>query len=240
MKKQILIYIPFVLILTLTLAYSQEPKTEELKAEVPELTAYHKVIYKLWHVLWPGKNVKGIAEIYPDILSGAENLKMAKLPGILRDKEKIWKENVDKLINIVNDLKTAIDNNDSVQILKKSEELHSQYEKLVRIIKPVTKELDEFHQVLYVLYHYYVPEYNIEKIKSTAPELKQKMEALKKSKLPERLKAKEKEFQNAIIKLEKEVDNFVKLSSGKFDRETITSSLNRVHTAYQKVEKIFD
>lgn len=237
-KKQL--FIGLSLILILAFAYPQEPKTDELKSDVPELTAYHKVIYKLWHVLWPDKNIKGIAEIYPDILSGAENLKNAKLPGILRDKEKIWNENVGILVKIVAELKTAIDNNDSVKILTISEKLHSQYEKLVRIIKPVTKELDEFHQVLYVLYHYYVPEYNVEKIKTTAPKLKQKFDALKESKLPERLKAKEKEFKNAISELEKVVDDFVKLSMDKFDKKTITESLNKVHSAYQKVEKVFD
>lgn len=193
----------------------------ELKAEVPELIQYHKVIYKLWHIFWPNKDIGGIVQSFEDIRRGANNIKNAKLPGILRDKKKLWDENVERLIGIVNEMSEAIDSGDSVLILKKTEELHSQYEKLVRIVKPVIKELEEFHQILYVLYHYYVPEYNVKKIKETAPELRNKAEKLKEERLLEKIKSSARdEFKVRVNKLYDEVLSFVELVEGNFDAKT--------------------
>lgn len=213
----------------------------ELKAEVPELVQYHKVIYKLWHSFWPNKDIGGIVQSFEDIRKGANNIKNAKLPGILRDKKKLWDENVERLIGIVNEMSEAIDNGDSVLILKKAEELHSQYEKLVRIVKPVIKELGEFHQILYVLYHYYVPEYNVKKIKETAPELRNKAEKLKEERLLEKIKSSARdEFKVRVNKLYDEVLSFVELVEGNFDAKSVKRKIEKVHSSYQAVEKLFD
>jgi len=144
-------------------------QTDETKPEVKELTKYHKVIYKLWHVAWPNKDINMIIQLYDDLKNGADEVANAKLPGILRDKEKAWKENVEKLLLSINNLKNAIDKRDTSEILKLAEDIHTIYETLVKVIKPPIKEVDEFHQTLYVLYHYYVPEHNIEKIKTLIP-----------------------------------------------------------------------
>ncbi len=213
----------------------------ELKAEVPELIQYHKVIYKLWHIFWPNKDIGGIVQSFEDIRRGANNIKNAKLPGILRDKKKLWDENVERLIGIVNEMSEAIDSGDSVLILKKTEELHSQYEKLVRIVKPVIKELEEFHQILYVLYHYYVPEYNVKKIKETAPELRNKAEKLKEERLLEKIKSSARdEFKVRVNKLYDEVLSFVELVEGNFDAKSVKRKIEKVHSSYQAVEKLFD
>lgn len=213
----------------------------ELKAEVPELVQYHKVIYKLWHSFWPNKDIGGIVQSFEDIRKGANNIKNAKLPGILRDKKKLWDENVERLIGIVNEMSEAIDNGDSVLILKKAEDLHSQYEKLVRIVKPVIKELEEFHQILYVLYHYYVPEYNVKKIKETAPELRNKAEKLKEERLLEKIKSSARdEFKVRVNKLYDEVLSFVELVEGNFDAKSVKRKIEKVHSSYQAVEKLFD
>ncbi|MEN3039035.1 MAG: hypothetical protein ABDI07_07790 [Candidatus Kryptonium sp.] len=219
---------------------STAPTPGETKSEVPELREYHKVIHKLWHVMWAEKNIKGIAQMYNDIESGAISVKNAKLPGILRDKEEMWNENVNSLMRIVGELKEAIKSNDSLMILKKTEELHSQYEKLVKIIKPKIRELDEFHQVLYVLYHYYVPEYNVEAIRSVLPSLREKMEKLKASKLPGNLKAKEDDFKKRLNELDKAVDDFVKLFNGKFDEKIVKEKMEALHSRYKLVEKLVE
>ncbi len=65
---------------------------------------------------------------------------------------------------------------------------------LVRVIRPALKELDEFHAVLYMLYHYYMPGDSLEQMKSSAVALKEKMVVLNKAVLPERLKSKEPAF----------------------------------------------
>jgi len=102
--------------------------------------------------------------------------------------------NVGKLGKIVADYREAVSKKDSQKILDAAETLHAQFEALVRTIRPVMKEVDDFHQVLYKLYHYYYPAYDLPKIQSSAIELKARMEELARWSAA-RLQAKEQEFQ---------------------------------------------
>ncbi len=233
--KSLIKYFAFIIISTSLIA-----QTDEAKPEAKELTQYHKVIHKLWHVAYPNKDINMIIQLYDDLKDGADKIANAKLPGILRDKEKIWKENVEKLLLSINNLKNAIDKKDTHEILKSAEAIHTMYEALVKVIKPPIKEVDEFHQTLYVLYHYYVPEYNIEKIKMLIPELLQKMKNLKNASIPEKLKQKEGKFKTLVLELEKELSNFVLAVESDKDKTTIKNAMEKVHQKYQAIEKIFE
>ena len=123
----------------------------------------------------------------------ARKLLKYNLPEFSRQR-KIWKENVEKLIDIVSEYKTAMEYNDNAELLDYAEQLHSQYEKLVRIVRPVLKELSDFHETLYPLYHYYLPENNVEKIHNAVKILQEKMLALNNATLSERWKKKEADF----------------------------------------------
>lgn len=59
----------------------------------------------------------------------------------------------------------AASSGDNESLLNAAEELHSKYENLVRIIRPVIKEIDEFHKILYVIYHKYYPDKKNEEIR---------------------------------------------------------------------------
>lgn len=87
----------------------------------------------------------------PDVNAGVEKIYAAKLPGILHDKEKEWNEGLDKLRASFKDYNIASEENYEAGMLTSTEVLHSNYEMLVRIVKPVIKEVDEFHKVLYDL-----------------------------------------------------------------------------------------
>lgn len=217
----------------------EESSGAELKAEVPELSEFHDVIYKIWHNAWPEKDVKMLAELLPEIEKGSEKVIKAELPGILRDKKQLWQEGISKLQSTVDDYKSATSPIDSQKLLDAAENLHSQYEKLVRIIRPILKEIEDFHTVLYKLYHYYMPEDNKEKVKSSIKELKEKMNILNKASLPDRRKNKEKEFIAARTKLSKSVDDLVKLSK-KYNSKKLNNKIEVMHSNYQALEKVFD
>jgi NADH dehydrogenase/NADH:ubiquinone oxidoreductase subunit G len=212
----------------------------EIKAEVPELSSFHKVIYKLWHTAWPNKDVAMLADLALQIDSGATKIENAKLPGILRDKKDRWEENVKKLREIVTSYQDAIAKKDSQLVLDAAEKLHSQYETLVRVIRPMIKELDAFHQVLYRLYHYYMPEYDLPKIRESVDQMKEKMEALNKATLPERLKKRHTAFDNK----RKELDNSLKKLAGVVkvgkDKKKVKVAIITLHSKYQALENVFD
>ncbi|MDH7606079.1 MAG: hypothetical protein QHH13_14360 [Melioribacter sp.] len=231
----------FVVLLSVTLSlFAQENNNDETKAEVKELIEFHNVIYQLWHTAWPEKNISMMKSLMRPIDEGFEKIKYAELPGILRDKKEKWDEGVRKLDAVIERYRAALVKNDTSAVLKAAEQLHSQYEYLVRIIKPVIKELDSFHQELYMLYHYYTPNYDYNKIKKSAEILKTKMNELMNAKLPVRLENKKEEFnkcKNELNNAVNKLNSSVKKGNVKKD---IINAVEEVHSKYQNLEKIFD
>lgn len=227
------------LLLFCVVSFAQENQNHEVSSEVKELSDFHEVIYQLWHTAWPEKNIQMFKSLLPEIEEGFTKIKNAELPGILRDKKPKWNEGLAKLEMAFNDYKQASEKNDSVSLLGAAEKLHMYYEGMVRVIKPVLKEVDAFHQVLYMVYHYYLPDYDVEKIKSSAMEMKTRMEVLNNAQLSQKQKPKEekfnltrKELNDAVVAL-----NDVMVSN---DKEKVTAAVNKVHSKYEELEKVFE
>ncbi len=218
---------------------SKESPADETTAQVPVLTDFHEVIFKIWHTAWPEKNVAMLAELLPEVRNFSDSLVKVQLPGILRDKETLWNENTAKLREIVSSYEKAAAPVDSQNLLAAAEQLHAQYEKLVRVIRPALKELESFHQVLYMLYHHYLPQNDQEKIVSSVKALKEKMEALDKATLPDRLKKKEAAFLEARTKLSQSVGSLDPGMAAK-DQGEFASQVEAMHTDYQALEKVFE
>lgn len=235
MKKVLVLLI----VSTLSLL-AQENINDETKAEVKELTEFHDVIYQLWHTAWPQKDVKMMKSLMRPIDEGFEKIRFAELPGILRDKKEKWDEGVRKLDAIIERYRAALVKNDTAAVLKAAEQLHSQYEYLVRLIKPAIKELDSFHQELYMLYHHYIPNYDYDKIKKSVEILKTKMKDLMNAKLPARLENKKGEFNNYRNELNNSIKKLYTVVKKGNVKKNIIDAVEEVHTKYQNLEKIFD
>jgi len=214
-------------------------RSTETTASVPELKEFHKVIYQIWHGAWPKKDTEQLASLLPKVESGVKSVVKAKLPGILRERTAAWEENIAFLKVAAWDYRSAVEDKDQQALLDAAEDLHTRYERLVRVIRPALKELDEFHAVLYMLYHYYMPGDSLEQMKSSAVALKEKMVVLNKAVLPERLKSKEASFSSARQKLSASVDALAS-TAGSSDLKNIKSAANEVHTDYQALEKVFE
>ena len=228
----------FAVLLSLPL-FAQE-KDHEVSSQVNELTEFHDIIYQVWHTGWPEKNVKFLQSLLPDIEKGFAEIKGAELPGILRDKKSKWEDGVKKFGVCVEDYKNAVAKNDSVGLLNAAEKLHSQYEMLVRVIRPVLKEVDAFHQVLYMVYHYYTPEYNFEKIKESAVEMQAKIDDLNKAVLSKKLESREEAFNNARMELEVAVKKFNETVKTGDNKKDIEKAVDLVHSKYESLEKVFE
>ncbi len=229
------------LLLTTTLSLlAQEHNYNETKAEVKELVEFHDVIYQLWHTAWPEKNIGMMKSLMRQIDEDFEKIKFAELPGILRDKKEKWDEGVRKLDAVIERYRAALVKNDTSAVLKAAEQIHSQYEHLVRIIKPVINELDSFHQELYMLYHYYTPDYNYDKIKKSAEILKTRMNELMNARLPARFENKKEEFNRCKSELKNAVKNLISMVNKGNVKKDIINAVEEVHSKYQNLEKIFD
>jgi len=219
-------------------AHAQQGMTET-KSEVPELTAFHEVIYPIWHTAYPAKDVKMLRGLVPQVTELSAKIYSAKIPGILRDKEAKWADGVAQFKTAVDAYLKAAAGQDDAGLLKSAEVLHAKYEALVRTINPVLPEMDAFHQVLYVLVHTYAPNKEYDKIRSVFPDFQTKSDLLLKAQLPARFATKKESFENAARELSEAVNGLAAAATG-HDHDGMLAGVEKVHAKYQALEKIFE
>ncbi len=220
------------------LALAQE-QAAETKSEVPELTAFHEIIYPIWHTAYPEKDFKALRSYVRQINELAAKIYSAKLPGILREKEAKWKEGVAQLKKCVDDYNAAAAGKNDQALLKAAEALHARYESLVRALNPVLKEMDTFHQALYVVYHKYLPGKEYDKIRGASADLITKADAVTKAALPKRLEPKNEAFKTAAGEL-LEAAKALDAACQAHDHAGMEKGVDTLHAKYQALEKIFD
>lgn len=235
-KNAVLLALAALVLTTPVLATTVDAETE---ARVPALTAFHEVVYPLWHDAWPKKDVDALVALEPKVKAGVEAIAKAELPGILRDKKGSWDLAVARLKGISGEYAKAAAKKDGPALLAAAESLHAHFERMVRIIRPALKELDAFHATLYVLYHRQLQPFALDAVSTSLKTLKEKMGPLSAAALPERLKAKEAEFVAARGRLAAAVDAAVASLEGK-DEKKIREAVEAVHSRYQELEKVFD
>jgi hypothetical protein len=220
------------LVLLNTPGFADDPSADA-KAEVPALRSFHKVIYVIWHEAWPAKDVKRLQELLPEVEKGAAEVYAAKLPGVLHHKEGEWHEGITGLKATVADYRTAAQNANGDRLLNAAEELHAQFEKLVRVTRPVIRELEDFHSSLYMIYHHHMPGNQMEKVKATALEMKQKMTPLQQAVVPEKLSAHKADFEKARAALARAVDELAAAVEAN-DDAGIRKAVEEVHSRYEE------
>ena len=142
MRKAMAFYLFGLLALGFLPALSAE-QVDETKAEVPELSAFHDVIYPIWHTAYPDKDYAALRSFAPEVKDKAQGILSAKLPGILRDKQEKWDAGLAEFKKAVENYSASSDSGTDEDIWKAAEVLHDSYEKLVCIIRPPPDDRDE-------------------------------------------------------------------------------------------------
>jgi uncharacterized membrane protein YgaE (UPF0421/DUF939 family) len=238
-SKIILILILFIVFSSRIVTAQDSTMAHEISGNVPELEEFHNVIYEIWHNAYPNKDIAALKSYVNDVNSYAEKVYEAKLPGILRDKEPKWNEGLEVFKKAVDEYNTAAAGTNDEQMLNAAEALHANFEMMVRIIRPVLKEVDDFHKVLYVIYHKYLPEKNYDAIKSVSEDLKAKAEAIVNAKPNKKVESKLEQFNAAAADLLTATNELNETCKGN-DNTAIESAVENMHTKYQKLEAVFD
>ncbi|HAP34991.1 MAG TPA: hypothetical protein DCQ28_03270 [Bacteroidetes bacterium] len=227
-----------IIVVCSALLFGQLP--DETSGRVPELDAFHKPIFALWHEAWPAKDIQTLKELFPQIDSAFKTLTAATLPGILRDKQMRWDEKKGELRSAVDEYRQSAKGNDTSRILRAAENVHMLYEHMVRIVRPVTQQIDDFHRVLYSLHHYYLPEKNITMIKANAEDLANAMNAVDTVMLSKRLEKKKDQYEKRRGLLSDAVKNYVAAVRTSKPIDALIKLESVVHSRYQMVEKVFE
>lgn len=217
---------------------TQAPQAHETASEVPALSAMHEAIMPLWHEAWPAKDVKRMAELAPGIQKHLADVTAARLPGILRDRQAAWDAGLKQLQGSAAAYQSAVDKKDDPALLKAAEALHTDYEKLVRVVRPATPEIDAFHQALYVLFHYDLEQFSLPVVKDHVAALKARMDALAGAALPARHAARTGAYEAARTRLAGTVDTLVAATAGG-DASAIKAGIEQVHASYESLDGLF-
>jgi hypothetical protein len=209
----------------------------ETRAEVPALMEMHEVIYPLWHEAWPNKDVKMINELLPQVQQHVAAIEKVELPGILRDKQAAWAEQVKALRATCTAYEKAAAAGDTQALLDAVEALHSRFESMVRVIRPVMKELDAYHQVLYTVYHKIMPEKRLADLPAAAAQLVSACSALSVAPIPKRFATREAELKASFAAL---CEATAQLQAAASDPASAPAAVETVHTRYQAAEKLFE
>lgn len=217
----------------------QENFEEETNPSIPALTNFHEVIYPIWHTAYPEKDFDMLKDLRGEVNEKSIEIINAELPGILRDKKIQWENGISEFREAVSNYNSAAENNDGNKLLTAAENLHSAYEKLVRIIKPVTPQIAEFHKTLYLIYHHFLPDNNMEKIKEVSVTLVTQAKEIKNSKLPKKLEDKKKDFESLADNLIQAAVQLEKICSDA-NTDNLSAAVESVHTNYQQLEAFFE
>jgi hypothetical protein len=242
MKKSILTLLILSIIFQFSVCRAQTKVDQnEITSSVQELTDFHDIIYPMWHDAYPSKDYEKLKSYVPMIKSSVEAINKAKLPGILREKQAAWTSQLAELNKAAQSYYTAAGSNDNNALLAAAERLHSGYEKMVRVIRPAIKEIDDFHQSLYVIYHKLLPDSKFSEIAGMTDILITKSQAIVNyphDKLQKRLgdnvakyDASAKKLYNSTVSL-KEILNSNDAAKKK-------AAVESMHSAYEELDALF-
>jgi hypothetical protein len=213
----------------------------EISSTVQELTDFHDIIYPIWHDAYPAKDYSALKGFVPKIKTYMEAINKAKLPGILREKETAWKNQLAELNKSAQNYYTAAAANDNNGLLAAAEKLHANYESMARVLRPALKETDDFHQTLYIIYHKLLPDSKFDEIAGLTGTLITKSEAILKypqDKLKTRLGDKVNAFDASAKKLNKAVLTLQEVLKGK-DQNKKKEAVESMHSAYEELDGLF-
>jgi hypothetical protein len=212
---------------------------QETESSVPELEAFHEIIYPIWHTAFPEKDIAALKGFVPEIDRLAAGVYGAMLPGILRDKDAKWQAVLAEFRKSVEAYAAAAKGTDDQALLDAAETLHARYEMLVRTIRPVLEEMDEFHKVLYVVFHKSLPDRKFCEIRAVGPDLKANAEAVAKAKLSARMETRNDRFQAAAADLVAAATALAAACEGE-DDAALEKAVLVLHEKYVALEKVFD
>ena len=240
MKNIVLFTLSIILFIHYPLFTQGQDHSSEISSSIPELSDFHEVIYPIWHTAYPDKDIAMLKEMLSEVNNGAEKIYSAKLPGILRDKKEVWNEGVEKFHSSVERYNQAMEGNDENEMLSSAEELHSNFEMLFRIVRPVTVEVDEFHKVLYMIYHHYWPNKNKEEFNRAVDDLVICAEKLNTCELPKWFEGKTEVVKEQSQKLFNSTNKLKELLNQNANDSDIDKAIESVHNDYVALETLFD
>lgn len=226
------------LILSIALV-AAPPEGQDEAFAVPALNVMHKIIHPLWHDAYPAKDIAKIRSFFPLIEEQYGVLKKVKFPQERPDRQMHWNKGISRMDSAITMYRMALEKNDEPALLTAVRALHDSFEHLVHVANPPVPEMDNFHQVMFRVFHDYLPAKQWENIRQAIPLFRERMDALNRAQLPKQLADKQAAFDAARQELDRAVSALAALQNSR-DNGTLLQVLSRLHDAYKQLEKVMD
>jgi hypothetical protein len=229
----------FFIVLIVDSASAQVEITSQENPDIPELKQMHHVIYSLWHKGYADKDTALLQSLYPDLEKQYRKLEKVEFPAEWPDREMHWKEGLTKMGNTLDSYKKAVNEKSKRDLLTSARQMHDDFERLVRIVNPPIPEIDDFHKILYHVYHDYLPAKDWEKVKESIPQFQAKMEGINNISPPKWMSDNEKQFSEARQNLNRAVENLALFKKSK-DEKKLKQAIEELHEAYVNLESTLE
>ena len=220
-------------------AFSQRDVKTEAKSEGFDLGTFNEIFYHICHEATPNKDYQTLRNYLKDINSLSDKLINTQLPSNLRNKQKKWDEGIRKLKVTVKNYNDAANSTDNEKLLASAEEIHINFETLIRIIKPIPVEVENFRKRLYVVCHYYSPDKSYYKILKVKSDFVKKAEACLKAKLSKEMIQKKDKYLAAVQDLVAATKTLKMIRSPK-EGTAIEQAVEDIHKKYVALQGIFE
>ncbi|HSM50721.1 MAG TPA: hypothetical protein VLA75_04905 [Thermoanaerobaculia bacterium] len=232
---------PLCLALLVALAVASLPAAAaEPRTDVPALAAFHEVIYPLWHDAWPKKDLAVVEGLLPQLREHVAALQEAELPQILHEKQAKWDAGVAAVAAAAAAVEQGITAKDGAAVFAAVESLHSDYEGLVRLLRPAMAELDAYHRALYQLYHHDWPGDDPAAVAAGAKLLGERCAALAAAKVPARHAARAESLSEAFAALCAATSELEAAVAGGVEKAALDAAVEAVHGRYEAASSLFD
>lgn len=215
------------------------PGQDELRAEVPELNAFHEVIARLWHTAWPNKDVALMKELLPRVQADFLAVKKATLPGILRDRKPQWDKGLAAMDEAVERYAKAAAGSDPAALLDAVEALHGRFEDQFRIVRPSMNELGAYHVGLYQVFHRFLPGRDLPALRAMVDTMEVRCAGLAAAEPPRWFKGDRAVLDQGRAELCARTRALKGVAAGT-DWSRIQAAVDAVHGQYQKLEALFE
>ncbi|SYZ72590.1 exported hypothetical protein [Candidatus Zixiibacteriota bacterium] len=220
----------------------QADSTHIMTMERPRLDGlkqFHDVVRPIWHTYLPEKNYKAIRESVEPFQKSVQILMEAPIPDYFQHKKEQIEAGRKAIADAIAAFDTVAKKNDDAELEKAVENAHTAFENLVRVISPRMAEIDNFHLVLYPLWHKALPASDWTSIKATAPVLRTEMDSLMAAPIPEWAKEKDQQINEQRTALNKAVTDFCETCKANKDEE-IKDKLTILHQHFMALDGVFE
>jgi hypothetical protein len=213
--------------------------TEMKRPGVEGLREFHEVLYPVWHEFLPNGDYESIRKAVPEFKKNMEIVKKAELPLFYQHVKDDFERKRENLALSIERLDSVAQTKDDKKLEEAVENMHSAFEQMARVLAPRMKEMEQFHLVLYPLWHEAMPNKNYQAIKEAVPSLESKMDALMKAEIPKDFK----DIETPIIEkreaLGKAVEDLANVCRKNKDNEII-DKLTQMHDSYRALDSVFE